>query len=397
MKKWDVVVVGAGMIGLAAAYELVKKGAKTALLDAGGLGSGASAANMGLVISTDAEPGLISKLTSKSLELLERLSLELEYDLNYREKSFIDILYSKEDLLRGEKMAAGLKAKGFECRLLTPRELQGMEPGTTFPDALGGLYTKQGSIDPFSLLYGYYQAARKKDLDWFPYTKVIGFETSGAKVTGVCTRQMSFHADTVVLAAGAWTRELAALLGYDLPQYYIHGECMVTEVMPPILNSCVGLPVNRVEFEDSVSCLAAKNGWENLGLMDECDLVVVQVHNGNLIIGQKTYVHPEFKGDTTYTGMAEMAKKAVRVLPDLSYVSVIRSWVSPVPFTPDHQPFLGPLGRYENLIVSSGYKSTIILTPLAGKLVSRMALGESLDYALEEFYPGRFTEKELEA
>ena len=81
--------------------------------------------------------------------------------------------------------------------------------------------------------------------------------------------------------------------------------------------------------------------------------------------------------------------EAGRWLPDLRRAAVIRSWAIPVAFTADNRPLLGPVDGVAGLLVATGLKSTIILTPIVGELIAGMVTGAARDPRLAEFSPSR--------
>ena len=84
-----------------------------------------------------------------------------------------------------------------------------------------------------------------------------------------------------------------------------------------------------------------------------------------------------------------IAAEALRWLPALRHAAVIRSWAIPVAFVPDSRPLLGPVDGVAGLLVTTGLKSAIVLTPLVGELVAGMVTGATQDPRLVEFSPTR--------
>lgn len=391
--KVDVVVIGAGMVGLSTAYELAKLGSKVAVLEKKRLGDSCSVANTGLVLKADARPYLGYELTIESLSYLERLHVELDCDLAYEPVDFLGLLRTEEEMQAGQEQVEIFTSSGFAYRMLSPREVKAREPLLNVAGIRGAVVSAQGKIDPFSLLYGYFKAGRQLGMQWCPEAQVMAIENAGDGVT-VYTPQEIFQAQKLVIAAGAWTREIAALAGLDLPQHYVHGETLVTEALPVLLRTVVadGSP-ERVCLENKVNSIAAAGEWYGSGQhLEITELVVTQVKNGNVLIGQRSHARPFLYDSIAGDSLHLLSRVAALHLPALREAAVIRSWVCPVPFTPDHKPLVGPADKEGRILISSGYLSTLILTPVMAKLVAKMALGLALNHDLSPYSPARFTQ-----
>ncbi|CAA7601044.1 FAD dependent oxidoreductase [Acididesulfobacillus acetoxydans] len=393
-ETWDVVVVGAGMVGLAVAYELSRRNLRVALLDKGGLGQGASAANCGLVLASDAEPGLSRDLTLEGFRLLSTLSARLGYDFEFEQKTFLQALISETELAEAEEMLNGPLSKPLHFRLLTPEESRRYEPYLDTKDALAVFHSLQAVVNPLQLLFAYYRAARRQGVTWFPKTEVRGFSDYGNAQVAVQTERGEFKARKVIVAAGAWSAKLLSPLPVELPMAFIQGEAMVTEALPSLLSCCTGLfTSDRIDLEKALGAdlLAGKqSGLEETSCLE---LDVRQMQGGNLLIGQKTDYNSAYRDTVSWNGMGLMAGQVLRWFPTLRAVRVLRTWVSPVAFTPDHQPLLGPLPHFENIFLATGFKSTIVLTPIVAELAADWACDANMPYDLGEFRPARFGEE----
>jgi glycine/D-amino acid oxidase-like deaminating enzyme len=110
---------------------------------------------------------------------------------------------------------------------------------------------------------------------------------------------------------------------------------------------------------------------------------------GNIMVGEAAQVTRALGRRVTATALPAIAREAQKRFPDLRQRAIVRSWAIPVAFVPDNRPLLGPVDEVPGLLVATGLKSTIILTPLVGALVAGMVLGHDLDPRLAEFSPSR--------
>jgi glycine/D-amino acid oxidase-like deaminating enzyme len=179
----------------------------------------------------------------------------------------------------------------------------------------------------------------------------------------------------VILAAGAWTRRLAKTADVDVPVQWVHGEALVTEPLPQLARNAMA---TSAFFEETEGAEGQAVGF-----------CLNQRPQGNVIIGEAACVTDRLSRRVTATALPAIATEARRHFPGLRSAAVIRGWAIPVPFTTDSRPLLGPVEELDGLLVATGLKSTIILTPLVGELVAAMVTDSAPDPRLVEFSPSR--------
>jgi sarcosine oxidase subunit beta len=379
-QSWDAVVVGGGLIGSAAAYHLAKAGVRTLLVEQGDLASGASGANFGNIQVQDAEFGLSLELSLRGYEGFSNLEAELDYNLDYRQTGSLLLIENEGQWMSIERRAARLQSAGVDAQLLGPEELCRLEPSLSPESAIGALYhANEGELNPFKLVDAYALRGRQYGLEVRPHTEVSKVCVQGGRVTGVDTRAGHIPAGWVVLAAGAWARRLAHTAGVDLPLRWVHGEALITEPFAPLTPHAISSAGFFEETEES----------------DEqaVGFCLRQRPEGNVMIGEAAFVTRALGRGVTPTAVPAVAREARRRFPALQQAAVIRAWAIPVAFVADNRPLLGPVDEVTGLLVATGLKSTIILTPLAGALVADMVTGRDLDPRLAEFSPTRVVTK----
>jgi sarcosine oxidase subunit beta len=177
------------------------------------------------------------------------------------------------------------------------------------------------------------------------------------------------------LAAGAWARHLGRTAGIDLPLRWVHGEALITEPLAPLARHSIG----------SAAFYEATEGSEQ----QEVGFCLRQRPEGNVMVGEAAFVTGALGRGVTANALPAIALEGRRRFPALGQAAVIRGWAIPVAFVPDNRPLLGPVPEVEGLLVATGLKSTIVLTPLFGALIADMVLGRELDPRLAEFSPTR--------
>jgi hydrogen cyanide synthase HcnC len=190
----------------------------------------------------------------------------------------------------------------------------------------------------------------------------------GESVAGVETNRGYFSCDVLVNAAGAWSGQLAKLIGLDLPVFPVRGQILCTEAMRK----------QTLKFNLSTS-----------------DCYILQKSHGEILIGSTT----EFCGFETEVpleNLVGLANGARRVLPALAQSTVKRSWSGLRPGTPDEFPILGPVTEVPNYFnATGGFRTGIISAPLSAEIVAAHILGLDQPFDPKYFLASRFAESDI--
>jgi sarcosine oxidase subunit beta len=368
--------VGGGLIGSSIAYHLAKTKVRTLLIEQGDLASGASGANFGNVQVQDAEFGLSLELTLESYEKFATLESELEYDLDYQRSGSLLLIETERQWARIDERAGSLQAAGIPAQLLHRDEVCRLEPSLSPDSIIGALYySGEGMLNPFRLVHAYALRGGRCGLDIWTHTQVTGIRVNSGRTVGVDTEKGYVPAGCVVLAAGAWARRLGRTAGVDLPLCWVHGEAFITEKLPTLVRNAIS----------SASFFEATEESEE----QVVGFCMRQRPEGNVMIGEAAHLNRTLGRRVTPYALPAIASEARQRFHALRGAAVLRGWAIPVAFVPDNRPLLGPVDEVAGLLVATGLKSTIILTPLVGALVAAMARGEEIDPRLEEFSPSR--------
>jgi sarcosine oxidase subunit beta len=375
-RRWDVVVVGGGLIGSAAAYHLAKAGLRTLLIEQGDLASGASGANFGNAQVQDAELGFSLELTLRGYQMVASLEAELDTCLDFRQTGALLLIENEMEWAAMERRASALNGAGVAAQLLGQEELCRLEPNLSPAAVIGGLHHAfEGDLNPFKLVNAYIHRGRQHGLAVWTHTEVAEVSVQGGHVTGVETQRGYVAVGEVILAAGAWARCLARTAGLDLPLRWVHGEAFITEPLPPLTRHAISSATFFADTEESAE--------------QAVGFCMRQRPEGNVMIGEAAFVTEALVRGVTPSALPAIAREARRRYPALQQRTVIRSWAIPVAFVADNRPLLGPVDEVSGLLVATGLKSTIILTPLVGALLADMVIGNEVDARLAEFSPSR--------
>ncbi|AZQ16139.1 FAD-binding oxidoreductase [Halorubrum sp. PV6] len=239
----DTLVVGGGVVGLAAAYSLADRGANVTLVEKGSLGAGSTTRSAGGIRSqfstrVNVELSLASKAVWNAFE--ERFGV----DIGLRKNGYLFVARSEETAAKFRENVAMQRELGAESELLTPAEATEHCPGLDPDPFVAATYNStDGIADPNLALQGYAEAARELGVDIRTKTAVTTLHREGDRVVGaelraVDAKESERHAvDCVVNAAGAWAPTVAAMAGVDLPISPRRRQIAVVEPTSPVSES----------------------------------------------------------------------------------------------------------------------------------------------------------------
>lgn len=363
----DVVVVGGGVVGCAAAYYLAKAGAGVTLLERDGVAAGASGAAAGMLVSPPeaAASGAFRDLCRAAVDVYPFLVEAL------RDETGVDVQYSHSGLLLVAETEARAQALrmvvrwqrelGLSLDWVEGDPLRRLEPALS-DRVRGAAYSPEARhVNPGLVAQALAQAAAARGAVLKLGTAVTGFIRRGSGVAGVRTDGGDrIAADRVVLTAGPWTRRLARGLGVDVPTRPVRGQMLA------------------YQYRGVRHILWGEDGY------------LVPKAGGFLFAGA-TVEDVGFRLRTTRRGLAELRGMAAAMVPALRYAEVASAWAGLRPGSPDGLPIIGPLPGWPNVYVASGHhRNGILLGPLTGKLIAQLIAGCRTEVSLEPFSPARF-------
>lgn len=375
---YDALVIGAGYIGVSVAYHLAKAGLSTALLDRGGVGAGASRANYGNIQVQDAELAHSLPMIQAGYATFDALEDELERPVGLRKLGSLLLI---ENEAQWQMMAARLPhlhAAGIQAEMVQAKHLAELEPLLDARRLLGACYHEhEGQVNPFALLTAFVNQARQRGLTLHPGVEVTGLVARGGRIMGARTRQRDFSAGAVILCTGAWTPVLGQMLGQTWQIPHVHGQALVTEAAPGLtLRNHIA---SAAFFED------AQGENEAAAAV----LAISQTADGHFLLGEAARLTDDLGTRATPAGQTAIARLVARYFPALQRLRALRGWAAAVAFTPDGLPFLGPVAGLTHLFLATAFKSTVIVTPLVGRLVAQLVTTGRTDIDIAAFSPSR--------
>ena len=363
--RFDVLVIGGGMLGGAIAYGCARGGARVLLLDQGDLAPRAARGNFGLVWSQGKGIGMpaYAAWTAASLDLWPefgaRMSSAAGQAIGYNRVGGVDFIVGEQELeerrAKLHRMHNQTGGPATPVQMLDRAEVMALLPGAPLgPEVLGASYAPaDGHVNPLLLLRGLHAGLRGAGAVHRPGTTVVGIAPGFAVTTA---DGAVFEADKVVVAAGLGTPGLAAMVGVDLPVRPVRGQNIVTERLAPMLP----LPASAIRQTDE--------GVVQIGVSTE---------------------EGTFDPATSVAVLARMARRAIAVLPPLAQARMVRSWGALRPMTPDGFAAYGQSAAMPGAFVAACHSGVTLSAVHAGPLAQGILAGRLPD-SLADLSPDRF-------
>jgi len=245
-KSYDVVIIGGGVHGLAAAYYLATNHGITdvAVLDKGYLGSGGSGRNTAILRSNYLTPEGV-RFYDRSLTLYQRLSTELDFNVMFSQRGHMTLAHNDSSLRTMRWRAEVNKVEGVDSEVIDPAEVKRLAPlldvsrEARYP-ILGALWHPPGGIIRHdAVVWGYARGAAAHGVHLHQEAEVTGIDVTNDRVTGVRTTKADIATGLVLNATAGWCSLIAAMAGVRLPVQTSPLQAAVTEPVRPFLRTVI--------------------------------------------------------------------------------------------------------------------------------------------------------------
>jgi glycine cleavage system aminomethyltransferase T/glycine/D-amino acid oxidase-like deaminating enzyme len=356
-----VVVVGGGVMGASVAYHLAHLGVTDVLLlERHDLTAGTTWHAAGLITSAGFTDETSVWVARYSRDLYSRLEEETGHSTGFREIGHLHLACTSERLETLRRERAFQRGFGVDNVELSPAEVAELTPVTRVDDVLAASYVAdEGRADPVGVATAMAKGARALGTTIVTGVSVTGIRTHAGRVTAVVTDRGDVECETVVLATGLWTRDLARRCGIDVPLQAAEHYYLLTEPMPGVHRD---LPV--VEDPDRYGYYREEAGGLLVGLFEPQGAAWhVDAPPADFAFGT---IEPDWDRMTPYL------ERAMWRYPGLEGVGLRTFFCGPESFTPDVHPMLGPAPEVEGVHIAAGMNSLGILSGGgAGSLVAQ--------------------------
>jgi len=350
VKTWDVIIIGGGIIGIALAIALRKRGATVLVVERGEPGREASHAAGGMLVDCPLEtPAVLQSLATASARMYPEFAHELEVESGMK----VDLRDEGTILFPDPHHADECERIGLAAA--KPREL---EPELAETQG-GAFYLHERSVDPRALTAAALKAAKNRGVDFSSGDAVTAVNLSDNQITGVSTTKTSFRADKVVNCAGAWAGQVGP---QAFPTRPVKGQ-MLCLVMP-----------SRTLLRHVIRSPKA---------------YLIPRSDGRLLVGA-TVEEAGFDKRTNPATIQGLHRAALELVPKLRDAKILEDWAGLRPGTPDALPILGATATPGYYVATGHFRDGILLAPITAEVMAAVIDGRRPEHDLTPFSPERF-------
>jgi len=373
---YDVVIIGAGGHGLAAAYYLARDHGITnvAVLEKGYIGGGNTGRNTTIIRSNYLTPEGVA-FYDESVRLWQDLSAEFDLNLFYSTRGHFTLAHTDSAVRTMRWRAEVNKHLGVDSELVGPEDVKKACPQIDLSCAghapiLGALFHAPGAIARHdAVAWGYGRGADARGAEIHQKTEVTGIEVKSGRVTGVRTNRGPIATPKVLCAVAGHTPRITQLLGLRTPIQIHPLQAMVTEPMKPWLDPIL--------------------------VSGSLHVYVSQSARGELVMGASLDPYEVQSTRSTLDFVESLAAHMLDMFPFLSHVKVNRQWAGMADMTPDFAPIMGRT-PVEGFYLDAGWGTWgFKATPVSGKTMAYTVAHDEEHELIKSFRLSRFADYEL--
>jgi sarcosine oxidase subunit beta len=347
MERAEVVIVGGGAIGTSIAFHLAEAGVEVLLCERSELGSGSTSKGAGGVRALFSDE-LNVRIGLRSLKLLDAFADRPGGEIDLERVGYLFLLTRQEDVEAFEQAVRMQNRLGVPSRMLSPAEAARLSPLAQIDDVRAAAFCPLGGhCSPEGVVQGYAGGARRHGARIATGRDVTRIDASAGRITGVETRDGAVAAETVVCAAGAWSRSLAQSAGVEVP---VRGELRRIAYTGPLENLPERIPMT-IDFDTGFYFHREGPGLL-FGTNDVCE---------------------------TQDEWLEQAVPVIeRRAPLLADAPIAGGWSGLYEMTPDHNALIGEAAAPARFLYATGFSGHgFQQAPAVGEIVRDLYLGRA--------------------
>lgn len=370
IKTADVIVIGSGVIGCAAAYYMAKKGMSVLVLDQDeSVGNGGSSRNGGGVRQSGRDPRELPLAIYGVENVWPMLSDELGVDVEYHKEGNLRLGKTETH----KQILTGLTEKAVACglnvRMIDAEEVRKINPYLSEEVTCASWCPTDGHANPMTTTLGFYKNARALGVVFHMGEKVVKLEKVHGKLRRVCTKTTVYEADQVLVAAGYASRFLTQTVGIDVPMREELIEALVTEAEPKMFPQMLGTA--------------------------DADFYGHQTNHGSFVFGGATGMESTVLDNGTNRTSSLTApcicRGIMKYVPKLADAKIVRTWAGYEDLSIDGIPVISKVEEVPGLLLACGFTGHGFgISPVVGQLLAQLAAGETPMLSLQEFRYDRF-------
>ena len=375
-KSYDVVIIGAGVHGLACAYYLAANHGITnvAVLDKSYMGGGGSGRNTAIIRSNYLTPEGV-RFYDRSVVLYQNLAADLNYNVMFSQRGHLTLAHTDASLRTMNWRAEVNKLQGINSSVIDAAEVGRIVKYLDVSDRprypiLGALYHPPGGIIRHDAVnWGYARAADHLGVQIHQQTEVLGIETAGGKVTGVRTNRGAISAPIVVNCTAGWATTISDMVGVKMPLITHPLQAAVTEPVKVFLPTVI--------------------------VSGSLHVYVSQTDRGELVFGASVDPYPSYsmRGSLEFT--ESVAAHILELIPSIGSLKVLRQWAGLCDMTPDYSPIMG-VTPVDGFLVDVGWGTYGFKAgPVSGEAMAALVATGRVPEIISAFDLARFADGRL--
>lgn len=373
--SYDVVIIGGGVHGLAAAYYLAANHgiSNVAVLDKGYIGGGGSGRNTAILRSNYLTAEGV-RFYERSMELYRGLAADLNFNVMFARRGHLTLAHNDGSLRTMRWRAEVNKLQGVDSEVIGPDEIKRLVPymdvsaEARYP-ILGALYHPPGGIIRHdAVVWGYARGADARGVHIHQDTEVTGIDVAHGKVTGVRTSRGPVSAPVVLNCTAGWSTLICDMAGVQVPVQTFPLQAAVTEPVRPFLGAVV--------------------------VSGSLHVYVSQTDRGELVFGASVDPYPSYSMRGSLDFIEGLAGHVLELMPSLARLRLLRQWAGLCDMTPDFSPIMGPT-PVDGFLVDIGWGTYGFKAgPVSGEaMAATVAAGKPppliASFGLDRFAEGR--------
>jgi D-hydroxyproline dehydrogenase subunit beta len=369
-QSFDIIIVGAGIVGAACAAECAAAGLKTLMLDRGILAGGTTAAGMGHIVVMDDSEAQFA-LTEYSRRLWLQLRDQLSADVEFEVCGTLWVAADEAEMTEARRKEKYYTDRKARVEILDGQGVRQAEPNLR-PGLAGGLrVVDDGVIYPPCAARFLMDQALRHGAEFRAGTDVKALLPDGGVELADGSR---IGAGRSVNATGPWSPELMP----GLPVRKRKGHLVITERYPGFVHHQI-VELGYLKSAHSVS-------------KDSVAFNIQPRHTGQMLIGSSRQFDAE-GAEVDHEILGRMLARAMEYLPALGKLSATRVWTGHRAATPDKLPLIGPSLEHNRIWLASGHEGLGITTSLGtGRLLADLLLGRKTEIPAQPYAPARFAD-----
>ena len=351
----EVIIVGGGVVGNAAAYYLAKRGVEVIVLEGSdSIGHGGSSRNGGGVRQSGRD---VRELPYAIKNIWPTLSEELGVDVEYVRKGNLRLGLNEDHIKILEGLTANAQGLGLDVTMVSAEEVKDICPHLSDQVVGASWCPTDGHANPMKTTLAYFKRARELGVTFISGAKVTAIKKIRGKARQVVVEDGTiFEGEHIILAAGYESRFVADSVGINIPMYPYFGSAIVTEAQPKMFDIMLGVATAEIYGH--------------------------QCAHGSFVFGSGTGLEPTKKPDMDDLKLMSLEGSAncrviMKYVPKLKDAKIVRTWGGWMDMTPDGVPVISPVEEVPGLIIACGMCGHGFGTaPAVGYMLSQMVVGE---------------------